>query len=85
VFEIAGFTVHAGQRNLAGVTDLLVVGALTPLHVECKRQERLRIPEWIAQAQEDAPAGVPPVVVFRQNRGEWFAVLELADLLRLIR
>jgi hypothetical protein len=54
------------------------------LHIEVKRQERLRIPEWLAQAKAEAPPGVPPVLVFRQNRGEWVACLPLADLLELI-
>lgn len=55
------------------------------LHVEVKRQERLRVPEWIAQAKVETPSGVPPVVVFRQNRTEWIAALPLADLLEMIR
>lgn len=55
------------------------------LHVEVKRQERLRLPEWIAQAKAETPIGVPPVVVFRQNRTEWIAALPLADLLEAIR
>jgi hypothetical protein len=54
------------------------------LHVEVKRQERLRLPEWLAQAKAEAPAGVPPVVVFRQSRGEWVACLPLTEFLGLI-
>lgn len=54
------------------------------LHIEAKRQERLRIPEWLAQAENEAPPGVPPVVVFRQNKGRWYAALPLDDLLGLI-
>jgi hypothetical protein len=54
------------------------------LHVEVKRQERLRLPEWLAQARAEAPTGVAPVVVFRQNRGEWYACLPLGRLLTLI-
>lgn len=55
------------------------------LHVEVKRQERIRLPEWIVQAKAEAPTAVPPVVVFRQNRAEWIAALPLTDLLGLIR
>lgn len=51
------------------------------LHVEVKRQERLRITEWVTQAEAEAPPGVPPVVVFRQSRGRWYAVVALDDLL----
>lgn len=73
------------MRGLEGGGDHFCVqdgGAM--LHIEAKRQERLRLPEWIAQARDEAPPGVPPVVVFRQNRGEWYAVLTLTDLLELI-
>lgn len=56
----------------------------TTLHIEVKRQETLRLPLWLAQAKAEAPDGVAPVVTFRQNRGEWYAALPLADLLRLI-
>lgn len=59
-------------------------GATVTLHVECKRQERLRIPEWLAQAAAEALPGVPPVLVFRQSRVRWYACLPLDDLLELI-
>lgn len=54
------------------------------LHSEVKRQERLKLPEWLRQAAEEAPAGTIPVVSFRQNRGEWYACLRLADLAELV-
>lgn len=91
LFKLRGFSV----RGLEGSGDWLAFrpapqlpffapAALT-LHLEVKRQERLRLPEWIAQAKAEAPSGVPPVVVFRQNRTEWIAALPLADLLEVIR
>lgn len=69
---------HWQSRQPRGISSIA-------LHVEVKRQERLRLPEWIAQAKAEAPSGVPPVVVFRQNRAEWIAALPLADLLEVIR
>ncbi len=92
VFEAAGWEV----RGLEGSGDWIawrrgLYGPAAPdefrsrtIHVEVKRQERLRLPEWLAQAKHEAPEGVPPVVCFRQNRGEWVACLPLADLLELI-
>ena len=53
------------------------------VHVEVKRQERLRM-AWHEQAKAEAPSGVPPVVCWRPNRGEWLAMLPLNDLLELI-
>lgn len=52
-------------------------------HVEVKRQETLRLPLWMRQAQEEAGDAVP-VVTWRQNRGEWYAALPLRDLARLL-
>lgn len=80
-------------RGLEGSGDWLAMrppmsltrGAVA-LHLEVKRQERLKLPEWLKQASVEAPLGVPPVVCFRQNqyRIEWYAALKLNDLIGLI-
>ena len=54
-------------------------------HIEVKRQERLRLPEWLEQARSEAPPNTLPVVVWRRSRDEWYAALPLADLLYLIQ
>ena len=94
--EAAGLFVQAGWvlRGLESSGDWLAVNGYgfgrervagdTTLHLEIKRQEVLRVPLWLRQARDEAPPGVPPVLVFRQNRGEWYACLPLADLLTLI-
>ncbi len=84
-------------RNLEGTGDHLVIappfycpdaapngwrGAM--IHSEVKRQERLKLPEWLKQACAECPNGAIPVVSFRQNGGEWFACLRLADLAELV-
>jgi hypothetical protein len=80
IFAAAGYSV----RNLEGQGDALAIGVNGKLmHIETKRQERLKLPEWLRQAQSEAPKGVPPVVAFRQNRGEWLVALRLDDLLSL--
>lgn len=79
-FIAAGFDV----RGLESSGDWLAIGRDATLHLEVKRQERLQLPAWLAQAKQEAPQGVPPIVVFRQNRGEWYACLPLEDLLRLL-
>ena len=60
-----------------------MIGGEQTLHLEVKRQERLQLPSWLRQAAAEAPQGVLPVVAFRQNRGEWYAALRLADLAEL--
>lgn len=82
VFESAGFTV----RNLEGQGDNLVLcGDGLTLHLETKRQERIRLPEWARQATIEAPPGAVPVVVWRPSRAEWRVDLTLTDLLGILR
>lgn len=82
LYEAAGFEV----RGLEGSGDHLVAcRAGLVIHSEVKRQERVRMPEWLAQAEAEAPAGTVPVVAFRQNRAEWYAALSLARLVELLR
>jgi len=53
--------------------------ALT-IHSEVKRQERLQLWQWIAQAEAEAPPGAVPVVAFRRNRSPWYGVVRLDTL-----
>ena len=54
------------------------------IHFEIKRQERLRLPEWYAQAVRDSTGGdAMPVVAFRQNRQPWMVALSASDFFRL--
>lgn len=84
MFMAAGFDV----RGLESQGDWLCVWKghryMPTLHVEAKRAERLRMPEWAAQAASEAPTGSVPIVAYRQNRRAWRVDLSLADLLRLI-
>lgn len=70
-----------GARQESG--DLVrVPGAL----VSVKRQETLRLPLWIRQADADADGlGLVPVVAYRTNRMEWRGDLPLRDLARFIQ
>lgn len=80
LLEAAGWQV----RGLEGRGDqLCIVGLDRLVHVEVKRQERLQLWQWIAQAESEAPAGAIPLVVFRRNHGEWRADLPLSALLEL--
>lgn len=85
LFEAYGWDV----RGLEDQGDWLCVSrraaGLMLLHLECKRAERLRFPEWIAQAMQEAPAGALPLLAFRQNRQPWRVVLELEQLLELLQ
>ena len=79
-WEAAGLTV----RGLEAEGDHLIVSVDgLVISSECKRQERLKIPEWWRQCSDDAPAGSVPVLTFRQSRGEMLSVIRTRDLARL--
>ena len=91
--EVAAiYTEHGFEvRGLEGRGDHLAIKYLSTvpghnvtLFSEVKRQERLQLWQWLAQAQSEAPSGTVPVVSFRRNRGQWYACLPLRDLLRLV-
>ena len=70
---------HAG----GGDSPDVVCDELPGLHLECKRTERFRLYEAVAQAAADAGPKRVPVVAHRMNRREWVAVVDLADFLLL--
>jgi len=67
-------------RMNPGEPDVMV--DIPDVHIECKRTERLRLYEALQQAVDDA-GGKVPVVVHRQNRKPWVAIVRLDDLPRL--
>ncbi len=83
IFRDAGFDAdrvpNSGGLRIKG--DLY--GNL-PAHIEVKRCERLKLPEWLRQAEDECDGRVP-VVAFRQNGGKWFACLPLVELARLLK
>src|SRR3954453_8540925 len=83
IFRAAGFDCDR-TPNSGGLRGKGALAGTVPAPVEVKRQEPLRLPLWIAQAEADAPAGVTPVVAFRQSRGQWYAALPLERLPRLM-
>ena len=63
-----------------------VVG-LPGVHIECKRVERLNVPEAMQQAERDAQRfkdGIP-VLFHRRNRQPWLVTLHLKDFIQIYR
>jgi len=56
-----------------------------PVHVEVKRQNTARPWLWLAQAEAEAPPDTVAVVAFRRDRSDWYAMLPLEELVRLLR
>lgn len=82
VFRSFGLPVDRTVHN-AGLYLRGDITGVEGYHVEVKRQETLRVPQWIRQAEAECGDCVP-IVTFRQNRGEWYAALPLRDLARLL-
>jgi len=55
-----------------------------PVHIECKRVEKLSLPTWMAQAKKDCPSGKFPIVAWRQNRKNWNVNLTLEHFIMLL-
>jgi len=55
---------------------------LDGVHLEVKRAERLELPAWLRQAEDDAGER-RPVVVYRSSRQPWRAVVTLDHYLEL--
>jgi hypothetical protein len=83
------------QHNVASLFDQLVVSPRGVILLsDPKRQETLRVPKWIAQAEENAatfadtlntPIHDGWVIPFRQSgRRKWYYVGRLEDLARLL-
>lgn len=88
-FEVRGLEGGGDHRITPGLVKLPGGMIHVPrhrfeLHSECKRCERLKLPEWWAQTVQDAAPGTVPVLHTRQNHGEWLATLRLDDLARLL-
>jgi len=82
MYEEAGYDV----RGLEAGGDLLCLrkGRQT-VAVECKRQERLKLPEWLAQMERDAPSGAASVLVFKQSFQPIYAVQRLEQYLEELK
>lgn len=52
-------------------------------HIEVKRCEALRIPEWCAKAEGEAN-GKPALLIFRRSREPWRVCLTLESFLGLM-
>ena len=83
ILQAHGYPVEPGRAQSYGeVPDL---SGLPGVHIECKRAEALRLPEWMQQAQRDAQrfqVGVP-AVFFRRSREPWMVCMALEDFLMI--
>ena len=87
LLEAHGIPAHRNDQRFVGGLDRPDIAAEVggiPLHVEVKRQERMRLSAAVNQAVRDANGHALPVVVHRSNRQPWLLTVRLADLLQLL-
>lgn len=87
LLEAHGIAAHRNLQQFVGGADNPDVAAEVcglPLHIEVKRQERLRLSAAVNQAVHDANGHALPIVVHRSNRQPWLLTVRLADLLRIL-
>ena len=78
-----GYDVQPGRAVSYGATPDLV--GLPGVHIECKRNERLNVPEAMAQAVRDAEkfGDGAPTVFHRRNRSGWLVTMRLPDWMEM--
>lgn len=80
ILQENGYPVEPGRACSYGeVPDL---EGLPGIHIECKRVERLNVPEAMTQAERDAVKfqdGVP-ALFHRRNRCPWLVTMKLEDI-----
>lgn len=78
-----GYNVEPGQAVSYGSTPDLT--GLPGIHIECKRAEQLRLPEWMQQAVRDSEKfhdGMP-VIFHRRSREGWQVTMTLDSFMTL--
>ena len=83
ILQSHGYNVEPGRAQSYGeVPDL---SGLPGVHIECKRVERLNVPEAISQAERDAQrfGDGAPAVFHRRSRSPWLVTMKLDDWIKL--
>lgn len=86
LLEAHGIPAHRNLQQFVGGVDNPDIAATVcglPVHLEVKRQERLRLSEAVEQAVHDANNHALPVVVHRSNRQPWLVTARLEDVLQI--
>lgn len=73
---------RGGSMTFGNVPDLT---GLPGVHIECKRVERLNVPEAMQQAIRDAERfhDGTPVLFHRRSRSPWLVTLRMEDFMQL--
>lgn len=74
---------HRTAQYCGNTGEAADVVGLPGIHIEAKRQETMRLYEWMAQAKRDAKKGALPAVFHKKNRADILVTMCLDDWMRL--
>ncbi len=82
-----GVEARRGQQFKGGgdSPDVVCGGVMSDIHLEVKRVEAGNLYRWYEQACRDAGMLKIPVVAHRKNGKPWLAIIDLRDLLNLLK
>lgn len=85
LFIDAGFDARRSQQfcGKAGDADVVVSGS--PLHVECKANEKLNINKAMEQSTSDARDGEIPIVVHKKSRKPVLVTMYWSDFIEMYK
>ena len=87
IFREYGYTGSRRTAQYCGNTgDASDVVGLSGLHIEAKRQEQMRLYDWMEQAKRDSKdTGNMPVVFHKKNRAEILVTMQLDTFMEIYR
>lgn len=86
ILQEHGYDARRTNQYCGSTGDASDVVGMDGVHLEVKRQERSMIYPWMAQAIRDSEANPEkpmPLVVHRQSRQEWLAIMRFEDFISL--
>lgn len=78
-----GFPTRRTAQYCGNTGEASDVVGVDGFHLEVKRCENLRIPEWMKQAEHDCGDNVP-VVCHRRSNEQWYVTLPLIDFFQVV-
>lgn len=79
-----GFDARRTAQYCGNTGDASDVVGIEGFHLEIKRCETTKIPEWMRQAKSDCGGNIP-CVVHRRSKEEWLATLPAEEFFRILR
>ena len=86
ILQDHGYQARRTNQYCGSTGDASDVVGMDGIHLEVKRAEKSMLYPWMAQAIRDASANPnkpKPVVVHRQSRQEWLAIMRFEDFIEM--